>query len=78
MDIDKSLSYILSETGEHLMEDYLDIFFEIFEDLNIGRDYPSVPVEILGGIAIAFAKASGYRVVLLDGEKEIVAANPRH
>lgn len=62
--LERDLSGMLEETGEHIIEDYLDTFFEIFDDLNIGSDYPPVPVEVLQGIAAAFANASGYRVIL--------------
>lgn len=51
--IDDELSWILEETRDHIIEDYLDMFFEIFDDLKIGYDYPPVPVEVLKGIAIA-------------------------
>jgi hypothetical protein len=62
--LDNELSGMLDETGEHIIEDYLDTFLEVFDDLKIGPSYPPVPVEVLDGIAIAFANASGYRVVL--------------
>jgi len=80
---------MLEDTGEHITENYLDMFFEIFDDLKIGPDYPPVSVEVLRGIAIAFAQASGYRVILqadtLEGgpntqrdirRKDIVVAEP--
>jgi hypothetical protein len=60
--LEKELSAMLQETDEHITADYLEIFFEIFEDVKIGPDYPPVPLEILRGIAESFANASGYVV----------------
>jgi hypothetical protein len=74
--LEKELSAMLGETGEHIIENYLDMFFEIFDDLKIGSSYPSVPVEVLKGIAIAFAHASGYRVILQGDIDEPVEGKP--
>lgn len=70
--LERDLSAMLGDTGEHIIEDYLATFFEIFDDLRIGPSYPSVPVEVFQGIAIAFAQASGYRVILEADIKEPV------
>ncbi len=75
MDFESGLEYIFSETGDHITEDYMCIFSEIFDDMNIGPDHPSTPLEVIYGIAIALAEASGYRVVLHDGENEIITAD---
>jgi hypothetical protein len=74
--IDDELSSMLQETGEHIIEDYLDIFFEIFDDLKIGPYYPPLPLEVLQGIAEAFADASGYRVILQADVMEPVEGEP--
>jgi len=68
--LEKELSEILRDTGEHITENYLDMFFEIFDDLKIGPDHPPVSVEVLNGIAAALAQASGYRVILQADIKE--------
>jgi hypothetical protein len=73
---DNELSSMLGETSEHIIEDYLDIFFEIFDDLKIGPYHPPVPLEVLRGIAIAFADASGYRVVLQADIIEPIEGEP--
>ena len=74
--MDYELRSMLEETGEHITEDYLDIFFEIFEDLKVGPYHPSVPLEVIKGIAIAFADATGYRVVLQAPILEPVEGKP--
>lgn len=75
-DTEAELADMLAETGEHLTEDYLDVFFEIFDDLKIGHLHPPTPLEIIKGIGQAFANASGYRIVLQTELVRPVEGNP--